>query len=146
MFTYAQLLRLNRISALYDIIVTWPLATPWSVALLWSAVGALHARLGLPAPGPLTSHGLLFANFAGSVVLIWSAARLWLADVRLLRLDGLGRWLFSLWLILALAHGASPVLCGFLAIELCFAALQVLPARASARGAGVAGGAARAGS
>ncbi|MGR3714212.1 MAG: hypothetical protein ACU0A6_13960 [Shimia sp.] len=85
--------------------------------------------MACPALPDLNAYATLFANFFGTVVLIWSVVRLRLNDSRLARYDAAGRWLFSAWMLNALFNGASPVLWGFLAIELTFAILQSLPVR-----------------
>lgn len=121
--------RLYRISAYYDLLVTWPYATPVTLALFWNALGGGHAALGLAPLPELNAYATLFANFFGTVVLIWSVLRLRLNDSRLARYDAIGRWAFSAWMLNALLDGASPILWGFLVVELTFAVLQSLPLR-----------------
>ncbi|TCL08910.1 hypothetical protein BXY66_0951 [Shimia isoporae] len=116
-------------SAYYDLVVTWPYATPITLALFWSALGGAHSAFGLAPLPDLNAYATLFANFFGTVVLVWSVLRLRKNDPALARYDAVGRWLFSAWMINALLNGASPVLWGFLAIELAFAVLQSLPIR-----------------
>ncbi len=124
--TYA---RIYRLSAWYDLLVTWPYATPLTLAALWSAMGHFHGVMGWPALPDLPVLGVLFGNFFGTVVLIWSLVRLRLNDPALARYDACARWLFSIWMIYALSQGASPVIWLFLLIELGFAVLQSLPLR-----------------
>ncbi|MCP4821418.1 MAG: hypothetical protein GY883_19725 [Shimia sp.] len=121
--------RLYRVSAYYDLAVTWPYATPLTLALFWSMLNGTHASLGLAPLPDLNAYATLFANFFGTVVLIWSVVRLRLNDAKLARYDAAGRWLFSAWMLNALLNGASPILWAFLAIELTFAVLQSLPVR-----------------
>lgn len=121
--------RLYRVSAYYDLAVTWPYATPLSLALFWSMLNGAHDTFGLPPLPDLNAYATLFANFFGTVVLIWSVLRLRLNDPRLARYDAVGRWAFSAWMLTALLNGASPILWLFLAIELTFAVLQSLPIR-----------------
>lgn len=121
--------RLYRVSAYYDLVVTWPYATPLTLALFWSLLNGTHASLGLPPLPDLNAYAVLFANFFGTVVLIWSVLRLRLNNPKLARYDAIGRWAFSAWMLNALLNGASPILWGFLVIELTFAALQSLPVR-----------------
>jgi len=120
---------LFRVSAYYDLLVTWPYATPLTLALFWSMLNGAHATLGLSPLPDLNAYAILFGNFFGTVVLIWSVVRLRLNDVRLARYDAVGRWAFSIWMLNALLNGASPILWGFLIIELTFAILQSLPLR-----------------
>jgi hypothetical protein len=121
--------KIYRVSAWYDLLITWPYMTPLTLAAMWSALNGLHGQTGLPPLPQLTVYGVLFANFFGTVVIIWSVVRLRLNDPSLARYDAIGRWLFSAWMIQALLNGASPILWGFLIIELCFAVLQSLPLR-----------------
>ncbi|KPA22129.1 hypothetical protein shim_15760 [Shimia sp. SK013] len=121
--------RLFRASAYYDLLITWPYATPITLALFWNILNGTHASFGLSPLPDLNAYATLFANFFGSVVLIWSVVRLRLNDARLARYDAVGRWLFSAWMLNALLNGASPLLWGFLAIELTFAVVQSLPVR-----------------
>lgn len=132
MLTPSTFSRIYRISAWYDVAVTWPFATPLTLAAMWNVMNGLHGSLALPALPGLSVHGTLFANFFGSVVLIWSAVRLIRNDPRLARYDAAGRWLFSAWMVNALMHGGSPLLGAFLTIELGFAVLQSLPVRTAA--------------
>lgn len=129
MFTHTprSFARLGLLSAGYDLAVTWPLMTPLTLGWLYALIGTLHGSLGLPAPMPLDVHGTMFANFAGSVVVIWSLARLVVRDQRLTRFDAGARWLFSAWMLTALLNGASPVLWVMLVIEAGMAVAQSLP-------------------
>jgi hypothetical protein len=129
MLTPLTFSKLYRVSAWYDLLVTWPYMTPITLAAMWSALNGLHGQAGFSPLPELTVYGVLFANFFGTVVIIWSVVRLRLNDPKLARYDAVGRWLFSAWMLQALLNGASPLLWGFLAIELGFAVLQSLPLR-----------------
>ena len=123
--------RVFRVSAWYDLIVTWPFAIPFTLALYWGGLLSwISALLGLPPLPALDVHGVLFANFTGSVVIVWSLARILSDDIRLARLDGLARLLFSAWMINALAQGATPLLYVFLLPEIGFGILQIFGTRA----------------
>lgn len=133
MLSVAAYLRIVRASAAYDLLVTAPFATPWSLALFLQAMARLSAALKLPRPPPVYSIELgFFANLMGSVVIVWSIARLLGPSVRLGRLDALARVLFASWMIYAAAHGASSLLLGFLPIELGFGLAQLAPVRRAA--------------
>lgn len=119
--------RLYRISAWYDLLITWPYMTPLTLGLFWSGMNSAHAVTGLPPLPELNAYAVLFGNFFGSVVIIWSIVRLRLNNPQLARYDALGRWLFSAWMLNALLNGASPLIWGFLLIEISFAVLQSLP-------------------
>jgi hypothetical protein len=120
-------LRIVRASALYDLLLTAPFATPWS--FIWahgrlSAVNRLLGGGGLPAFGPFH---ILFACLMGSVVLVWSALRLATPSVRLGRYDGVTRLLFSAWMAWALAATGAPLLWLFVVPELAWGIMQWLP-------------------
>ena len=125
--------RLYRISSWYDLLITWPYMTPLTLGLFWSAMNGAHAATGLAPLPELNTYAVLFANFFGSVVIIWSVVRLRLNNPQLARYDAIGRWLFSAWMLNAVLNGASPLIWGFLVIELTFAVLQSLPVREPAQ-------------
>lgn len=121
--------RIYRIGSWYDLIVTWPLATPITLAMLWATMGGIHTQFGLAPLPTLDTYAVLFANMAGTVVLIWTVLRIRWDDLRLARYDAVGRFAFSTWMIVALSNGGSPILYGFLAFEVTFGVLQALPYR-----------------
>lgn len=116
-------------SAWYDLAVTAAFATPWTVGLLYGVFGAIHVWLGLPVLQPLSPEGLLFTNFFGSVVIVWAILRIRSGLIWLAPYDATTRLLFSAWMIHALLNGASPLLWGFLVVELAFGILQLLPTK-----------------
>ena len=105
-------LRIVRASGWYDLLVTWPFAMPWTFAWLYAQLGMLAAVLGLPG------------TLLGSVVVVWSVARIVVPTVLLGRLDGVARFLFAAWQIYAVAHGANMIVLGFTLFELLFGVLQ----------------------
>jgi hypothetical protein len=129
-----QFNRVMRASAWYDLVVTAPFATPWSFSLIVAGLAGLHGALGLPGTLPqpdfLTT---LFANLMGSVVVVWSLARIHLGLNLLGRYDAVARILFAAWQIYALLHGASWLLLPLLVVEVGFAIAQSLPIRRSVR-------------
>ena len=131
MITPQSYRRIYRASAWYDLIVTWAFATPLTLALIWPWLQALNTALGATGPTPeLSAYGLLFGNFFGTVVVIWSLVRLRLDRPELGRYDAFGRLAFSAWMIHALAAGAGPVIWLFLVVEIAWAVAQFLPVRA----------------
>jgi len=136
MLSEAAYKRVVRISAAYDLIVTAPFMTPWSLVLVLGLFDQLHLWLGLPGQIPAfeTTH-LLFAGLMGSVVVVWSLARLRLNLAILGRYDALARLCFAAWQIFAVANGATPLLLAFTAFEIGFGVAQVLPHRGSPRAA-----------
>lgn len=114
-------------SALYDLLVTAPFATPWTATRSLDALTRVHH--GLALSGSLAFDGpmaLLFVNLMGSIVVVWSVVRLQTPTARLGAADTVGRILFSSWFAFALAHDASRVLVGFLVLEVGWAIAQGL--------------------
>lgn len=133
-FSESRYLRIVRASGWYDLLVTWPFALPWTFAWLYGQLGTLAARLGLPGTmHPLDSTHMLLANLLGSVVVVWSVARIVAPSVLLGRLDGVARFLFAAWQVYAVARGASAIVLGFTLFELLFGVLQWWPVAGTAR-------------
>lgn len=117
-----------RASAWYDLLVTWPFATPWTFVWLYGSLVAVAQSLALPGTvHPLDATHVMFANLLGSVVVVWSLARLLAPSVRLGRLDGIARFLFAAWQVNAFLSGASAIVLAFTAFELIFGVLQFWP-------------------
>lgn len=124
-----------RASAFYDLVVTVVFATPWTFAVVHWAASTLDAAVASPGDVPAADAlTILMANLMGSVVIVWSIARLHLRLNVLGRYDAAARFLFAAWQLNALASGVSWVILPFLAMELAFGVLQALPVR-SERGA-----------
>ncbi len=120
-------------SALYDLLVTAPFATPWSFALVHSQLSATNQLLGGAAlPGFLPFH-VLFACLLGSVVLMWSILRLRAPEQRFGRYDGAARMLFSLWMLWAMQATGAPVIWLFVVPEFAWGVAQWLPVSPAAR-------------
>lgn len=123
-----------RTSAMYDLVVTAPFMTPWSLELTLDLFRQLHTAIGLPGTIPdFEPVHLLFAGLMGSVVVVWSIARLRLDLAILGRYDALARVLFALWQIYAVANGASPLLLVFTLFEIIFGVAQALPHKGDSR-------------
>ena len=118
--------RVVRASAFYDLIVTAAFATPWTAAVALGTINDLHHGLGLDGALPLVDDPftMLFANLLGSIVVVWSVIRLLRPTPLLGAGDTVGRLLFSTWFAWALIEGASPVLVGFLVLELGWGLVQ----------------------
>ena len=114
--------------AAYDLIVTAPLATPWTARWLSAALARLHEALALPGAPPALDPplALLFANLLGTIVVLWSLVRLARPTALHGGADTAGRLLFASWMAYALAQGASGVLAGFLVLELGWAVAQAV--------------------
>jgi hypothetical protein len=126
-------LQVVRASAAYDLVVTAPFATPWTLAWVHAGLGATADALGVAAPPPLDTMQVLFANLLGIVVVVWALVRLRAPSVTLGRHDAAARAGFALAQAYALAHGATPLLAGFTTLELVFLAAQLPAPRGSAR-------------
>ena len=123
-----------RTSAIYDLVVTLPFMTPWSLELTLDLFRQLHTAIGLPGTVPdFEPVHLLFAGLMGSVVVVWSIARLRLNLAILGRYDALARMLFALWQIYAVASGASPLLLVFTLFEIVFGVAQAVPHKGDSR-------------
>lgn len=116
-----------RASAIYDLSLSVPFAIAPGVALVWWAMDAIGQSLGLAPLTPLDPHGVMFANFFGTIVTLWSILRLRLDLPALARWDAAGRMFFSLAMAVALANGASPLLWPLLGLEMLWAIAQLLP-------------------
>lgn len=121
-----QAIRVIRLSALYDLIVTAPFATPWTVALLVRGLGAVHDGLGLPGARPALAGpiAVLMANLMGTLVVLWSLARLRHTTVEQGRTDTIARIAFAAWMGWALVGGASAIVAVFLVAEIAWAIVQ----------------------
>ena len=107
MLSLPRYLRIVRLSAWYDLIVSAGFATPWTFALI-------HQGLSL---------------LAQQSVVVWSLVRLRDTQPVYGRYDALGRFLFAAWQLYAVAQGASWLILGFTAVELAFGLAQLLPLR-----------------
>lgn len=124
--------RIVRASAIYDLVVTAPFATPWTFALVYVQLNTVNQALrgaALPAFAPFH---VLFACLLGSVVLIWSLLRVTDPQQRFGRYDGMARLLFSTWMIWALHATGQPLLWLFIVPELAWCVAQWMPVAAPA--------------
>lgn len=121
-------LRIVRASAWYDLVVTIGFATPWTFAAIHFGLIALTQQLGLP--GALPAFGpmhVMMANLLGSIVTVWAIIRLRDTQPSFGRYDAAARFLFAIWQIYAVAHGASAIILAFTAFEIAFGIAQSLP-------------------
>ena len=112
--------RVVRASALYDLFVTLPFATPWTASLVVEGLHRLHGQLGLAgaAPPAFDPLHLLFVSLFGTIVTLWAALRVWRPEPAFGAVDTAGRAAFSLWMAHALWLGQSRLLVAFLVLEL----------------------------
>lgn len=133
----ARARRVVRASALYDLLVTLPLATPWTARGVFSAFTALHVRFAASGAPPVVEGpvAMLLANLVGSLVVVWAVVRLLRPSAELGLADTVARVLFATWMAVAIAGGASGVLAVYLVPEVLWgivqgAAVLGLPSRA----------------
>ena len=120
--------KIVRASAIYDLLVTAPFATPFTFKIILSTMAIIHNSLGLSGQLPIFKIELsFFANLLGSIVIIWSILRIRTPEPRFGIYDGFGRLAFSLWMLWAITNGVSQVLIGFLILEFGWAIIQFFP-------------------
>lgn len=127
MTTPATYRKIYRTSAWYDLIITWPFATPLTFEMFRTTMNDLHAHFGMGGVPPLTLHGMLFTNFFGVIVVLWSIVRLKLDMPILGRYDAASRFAFATLMGTTAMAGGSPFLWGYMAVEIVFGILQLLP-------------------
>ena len=131
-FNPQQFRRVVRASAIYDLVVTAPFATPWTFAIAFGQLSAVNQALGgqpLPAFEPMHQ---LFALLMASVVMVWSWLRLRTPTPGLGRHDAVTRLLFSTWMLWTWGQTGAPVMLLFLLPEISWAAVQAWPVRGGA--------------
>ena len=128
-FSPAHFRCLVRASAIYDLFVTAPFATPWTFAWNWKQLSALNMRLGGSALPSFDVYPTLVACLLGSIVLVWSVLRVATPTTRLGRHDGVARFLFSTWMVWALAVTRQPLLLLFVVPEFAWGVAQWWPMR-----------------
>ncbi|WP_053386970.1 hypothetical protein [Leucobacter japonicus] len=119
-------LRIVRVSAIYDLIVTAGFAFPFSAPLIFAGVAALQTSFGvsgsLPNAGDAST--VMFANLMGGLVTVWALFRIVRPSLLAGAADTLGRAFFSMGMIAALLAGASPVIWIMLVLELAWGVVQ----------------------
>ncbi|NRR29804.1 hypothetical protein HSX11_06360 [Oxalobacteraceae bacterium] len=116
-------------SALYDLLLTAPFATPWSFALAHGQLSAVNQALGGTALPGFEAFHVLFACLLGSVVLVWSTLRLRDPQTLYGRYDAAARFLFSTWMAWTLVQTGAPILWLFVVPEFIWGLVQSLPVR-----------------
>jgi hypothetical protein len=121
----------GRAGAIYDVAVTAPFATPWTAALILSAMAWLHDVLNLPgnAPPDFEPAHMVYVVLFGIVTTMWGIVRVIWPVPLLIAADTFGRAAFSLTFIWALLNGFSYVVIGFLVLELTWLVIQGLGVR-----------------
>ncbi|MBB5206346.1 hypothetical protein HNQ51_003692 [Inhella inkyongensis] len=118
-------LRWVRAGGLYDLLVSWPLLTPWSLAWMSEQLNTANQALGLAgqASVPDGQHALL-AGLLASLILLWGGVRALWPSEQLGSWDALTRLLFATQLIAAALSGQPQLLLVYAAMELLFGAMQ----------------------
>tara|TARA_R110002096_G_scaffold292224_2_gene486621 strand:- start:65370 stop:65843 length:474 start_codon:yes stop_codon:yes gene_type:complete len=127
--------RIVRASAIYDVLVTFPFALPGLAAWNISQIIALHDSLALTGSTPhFAPFHLFFVNLMGSIVMIWSALRIYKPEPLFGLFDGIARMLFSSWMLYyLLVHNVSGVLWFFIVPESIWGVVQLYGYRAGRR-------------
>lgn len=113
-------------AAIFDLAATGALAVPGLERRFLDLLYALDAALGFGTPPvALPPLGLLLANLAGALGVLWALVRITRPERRLVRADAIARCFVAALIAHAiLARGATPVLWAFVATELVGAAAQ----------------------
>ena len=115
-----------RAVAAFDLLATGCLVVPGVEARFFDAVMRLDAALGIGTPfAALPPLGLLLANLAGALGVLWALVRIAWPLRRLVASDAVARCAVALLLAYSIAaRGVTPLLYAFVATELLGAALQ----------------------
>lgn len=118
--------RVVRASALYDLFVTLPFATPWTAGWLLDHLRQLHLQFSLPGavPPEFDPLHLFFVSLFGTIVTLWAVLRVWRPEPLFGAVDTAGRAAFSLWMAQALWMGQTYLLAGMLVLELAWFFVQ----------------------
>lgn len=119
--------RWGRAGAIYDLVVTVGFATPFTAAAIFDLTRWAHDALALPG-AQLPVFGateMMFIAMFGTVVTMWSIARILRPEARFIAIDTVGRALFSLWMTWALLNGQSATVVVFLIGEVVWFGLQL---------------------
>ncbi|RKH32176.1 hypothetical protein D7Y13_33180 [Corallococcus praedator] len=112
--------RIIRGSALYDLVVTLPFATPWTAEVALSLMGQTHEALSLrgEAMPVFTPMHLFFVSLFGVLAVLWAGVRVIQPTAFHGAVDAVGRAVVATWMVLALSQGVTQVLIAFLVMEL----------------------------
>jgi hypothetical protein len=117
--------------AVFDLVATSCLAIPGIETRFFDVLLQLDAAFGLGTPAvPLTALGLLLANLAGALGVLWALVRIAWPLRRLVAADAVARVAVAALIAYSIdARGLTPMLWAFVATELIGSALQafVLP-------------------
>jgi hypothetical protein len=134
--TLHNALRVVRLSALYDLIVTAGFTLDVTASIIFDGLGILHTNLGLPgSPDASDPFTIMFANLMGSLVTVWALFRILRPSVAAGLADVGARALFSLAMATALVQGASPLVLVMLVLEIVWAVAQGVSLFAARRSA-----------
>lgn len=117
-----------RCVAAFDLFATGCLAVPGVEARFFDASLQLDAAFGFATPAaPLTALGLLLANLAGALGVLWALVRIAWPLRRLVASDAVARVAVAALIAYSIdARGLTPVLWAFVATELIGSALQAM--------------------
>lgn len=123
--TYSKIVR---ISAIYDVVMTFGFAFPvlalWNINLFSTIHSQYELSGSIPEFQPLH---LFFVNLMGSLVLVWSAIRIYQPKAILGLYDSFGRFLFSFHMLYYyLNHDVTQLLWVMFIPELAWGLIQLL--------------------
>ncbi|RKF17915.1 hypothetical protein DBZ36_11745 [Alginatibacterium sediminis] len=119
-------LNVVKYSAIYDVVMTFAFAFP--VLVVWNIdlFSSLHVQYGFSGSVPeFQALHLFFVNLMGSVVLVWSAIRLYKPQAIFGLYDSFARFMFSFnMLYYLLIHNVTSILWVLFVPELAWGLLQ----------------------
>lgn len=130
MFDHPTFRRIVRASALYDLLLTLPFATPWTFVAVHAQLSSVNLALGGAALPAFEPFHILMACLMGSVVMVWSVLRLRDPQALYGRYDAVARLLFSTWMGWTWLQTGTPLLWLFMVPEFAWFVVQALPVRA----------------
>ena len=121
-------IRIIKMSAWYDLIVTLPFMFPFSAAIIISKFSLFNQYMGWEGEIPVFEpFHIFFMNLLGSIVVAWSILRI-IRPIKLYGLvDGITRLFFSFWMAYyAMLFTGTSVLWIFFIPELIWGIIQLL--------------------
>lgn len=131
MFDHPTFRHIVRASALYDLLVTLPFATPWTFVAAHALLSSANIALGGTALPAFEPFHILMVCLMGSVVMVWSVLRIRDPQPLYGRYDAVARLLFATWMGWTLPQTGTPLLWLFIVPEFTWFVVQSLPVRAA---------------
>jgi hypothetical protein len=118
--------KIVRLSAIYDLIVTFPFAMPIVSVWMIGAFSLAHNFFGLKGDVPsFEGSHMLFVNLMGCIVTVWSVLRILRPEAIFGLFDSFGRFSFASWQLFYLVnHQVTPLLWALFVPELIWGIVQ----------------------